>query len=640
MTDPLISNNRVTGALLAAAVGDALGWPQEDRSQIIGGNAARNVPAEPRFRAWERNGGTQYARYRDPVRPGEYSDDTQLLLAVARSCLVGDRWYDWLTEVELPVWPTFERGGGGAVLAAARAWSERRPPWIAKGSRDEDKVGRYFNAGANGVAMRVAPHAILTALKSPEELMLRVVRDGLATHGHPRALVGACLHVLALRYAVREEGTLGYGELLHTVARDSIWRVPDFLTQSVDDEWRANHRRHTQYRQVADHWQDVVREVDDLLAIAADELSRGSTGNDNRALEALGCFDKSRNGAGTVSAVSAIYVASRTAARPMSGLLRTGFLAKADTDTLCSMTGSLLGAVHGTEWLGELARSVQDSIYITHLATALNDASNGYASPMGNPLGRVATTASQLRHWSDDLLAHGASDFAPDGRPWRVRDVVELPTKSRSVVTRAVGVTHDGQRLIHDRVSKVPFALARRPSDQEVPSGRTAEQQPAHVATEPRISTVEIPVADLGESARFFTDVLGFKVETKAERVVIGGALVLFQGKPDDHALDRVGAVISVHVGCDLDLIAARAEKYPKVRVAWSADGRSLWVKEPGQNTLRIASASGTAPGTPASYEQPLPLGDLSEGRPRGGSHGETHEQAALFDADPTGPVD
>src|SRR5271170_4407033 len=103
------------GVFVGAAVGDALGWPQELRGGLKGGKKARES-AEPTlaFRPWTRNGGHYSHRYEDPVGPGEYSDDTQLLLATARACLTGTTWWNWLAEVELPTWPLYQRGGGGA----------------------------------------------------------------------------------------------------------------------------------------------------------------------------------------------------------------------------------------------------------------------------------------------------------------------------------------------------------------------------------------------------------------------------------------------------------------------------------------------------------------------------------------------
>src|ERR1700678_3437091 len=165
--------DRVRGMLTAAAVGDALGWPQELRSNIVGGQKARAVQPQPRFRSWERNSGTQYARYQETVNAGEYSDDTQLLLAVARSCLSGKEWLPRLTGAELPTWLLYHRGAGRAVISAARAWADGHPPW-ERGSergRSGDPVAQYFQAGANGAAMRIAPHAVITAAQDTSAML-------------------------------------------------------------------------------------------------------------------------------------------------------------------------------------------------------------------------------------------------------------------------------------------------------------------------------------------------------------------------------------------------------------------------------------------------------------------------------------
>lgn len=48
----------------------------------------------------------------------------------------------------------------------------------------------------------------------------------------------------------------------------------------------------------------------------------------------------------------------------MTGFLKSAFLRSGDTDTLASMVGSILGALHGGDWLGDLGRRVQDRDYI------------------------------------------------------------------------------------------------------------------------------------------------------------------------------------------------------------------------------------------------------------------------------------
>lgn len=119
----------VEGALVGAAVG---GVPSD---------------VQPEFFEWQKKSGTRFSSYFDEIRAGEYSDDTQLLLAVGRSILASPTWWINFAEVELPFWTLYERGGGGATKRAANNWATTGAPWLSKKSID---VERYFDAGATG----------------------------------------------------------------------------------------------------------------------------------------------------------------------------------------------------------------------------------------------------------------------------------------------------------------------------------------------------------------------------------------------------------------------------------------------------------------------------------------------------------
>lgn len=587
------------GVVIGAAVGDALGWPQEDRSQIVGGASARNIPAQPAFRRWIRNAGTQFGRYTDPVNAGEYSDDTQLMLAVARACFRGDDWWEWLTRVELPIWPSYERGGGGAVLSAARAWADGRPPWVPSNSRSEPKVTKYFNAGANGVAMRIAPHVLLKARGSVEEVLIRVVRDGLATHGHPRALVGACIHALAIRHALLHEGTLEYGELFEVIGQDDAWRDPTLLLASIDPGWDSSYFKLSGSKSdpVAS-WIHTCSEVDRLLDIALVGLARGATANDQQVLSDLGCFAKATRGSGTVTAVAALYVAARTAPRPMAGLMRTGFLQNADTDTLCSMTGSILGALHGADWMEVLAHSVQDREYLTMVGVGLAEAANGPRQL--DEYRPAATTTSALKRWHDELFRTGDARVAPDGRGFRVVHMLELPTKTRSFVARAIGCTADGQTLFIDRLSRSPIqALEQLEQNAQAGDehwtaqmvGEVSGQMPGVDADpgvgEPTVMSVELRVNNLDVSSKFFKEVLGFEIDRRGDKVHLGWSLVLSATREDLSGQVPLATVITISAN-DLESIAQRASEFPNAAAEWSQDGQALWLREPGLNVIRV----------------------------------------------------
>jgi ADP-ribosylglycohydrolase/catechol 2,3-dioxygenase-like lactoylglutathione lyase family enzyme len=543
--------DRVRGMFISAAVGDALGWPQEQRSSIVGGQKARRVPPRAEFRHWERNSGTRFSRYRETVGSGEYSDDTQMLLAVARASLRDD-WRSWLSRVELPAFLLYERGAGRALVAAAQAWTDGVPPWVDVSSRRTDRdVAGYYNAGANGVAMRIAPHVVMTAAAaSPEPLIERVIQDGICTHGHPRALVGGVLHALALRNALLRRGTLAYGEPVAALLAEPSWQNPNSIEQVTPKEWI--HRYHQVHDQSpAMGWKRAVDETRSLLEIAGRALKRAALANDEDTLAELGCFDPSRNGAGHITAVAAAYSAARAAARPMSGLLLTAFLNKADTDTLASMTASLLGAVHGTDWIGPLADAVQNGRYIKSVADQLAVLASdleGDAAKAPKSSDAERATWQQVRRRDinrflamlEDLPESGRGRFV-DGRHFAVAAREELASTGKNTTMRWRLQLDDGQTLLIDRTRRV----GRTPEPGLKSSGLGGETHTFIDATDSKLKSpgnqsadlaqMTLVVRDLDRSLRFYRDVLGLSVEREDETsVIVGGWLLLIPPTDED----------------------------------------------------------------------------------------------------------
>lgn len=353
---------KAEGAFLALAAGDALGWPQEMPRNLQ--RSPANQSARLEFTKWTRRGGGRFQPYEEEIQPGDYSDDTQLTLAVARARIShGSDWWKALTHAELPFWLLYERGGGGATKRAAHAWTSGMPPWKSK---KKGAVRRYFDAGGNGVAMRVLPHALFFGgFEEPAALMHDVVLDGSATHGHPRALVGAAAYAYAAWWLARRTSTLGFGELLDTLIHEEpVWGKPP----------KPNGRRSSWF-EVADNvtagyeliWNRTVGEMRELLQEARKGVQAGALADDHAVLKVLGCFGPSK-GAGTISAAAAAYLAARHAAQPVQGLLRAAYEKGADTDTLAAMTGGLLGCLAGVEWLPSPWLNVQDADYLRSIA--------------------------------------------------------------------------------------------------------------------------------------------------------------------------------------------------------------------------------------------------------------------------------
>lgn len=334
------------GAVVAFAIGDALGWPNERRSVALSYN--KNYISN--FKQWNKKSGGRYWSHTEMIMPGEYSDDTQLMLAISRSLLSGSDWSEYFTKHELPFWRQYERGGGNAVLKAAEQWSKGKKPWENKDNR------AYYYAGGNGSAMRVLPHIIRhAALHNLSGVYREIVKDAILTHGHPRAVLGALCYAYAASYLLSKTSTLDYCELIAVVIQNiSSWgEFPEIL----GEDWLIRCEKYYNYRT---EWCNTRELIVRELKIVEDALSSGALEIEHDTLMALGCFDTKVNGAGDIAAVAAIYFVSKYANNPALGIKQAANLFGADTDTIAAMTGGLMGSLCGLEWIPYEWRLVQD----------------------------------------------------------------------------------------------------------------------------------------------------------------------------------------------------------------------------------------------------------------------------------------
>lgn len=456
-------NERAQGAFLGAAVGDALGWPNEDRSSRMPGRSPREVVTRS-FQRWVRRSGGRYFPYEEEILPGEYSDDTQLVLCTARSLLKGDEWYKNLAVAELPMWTMYERGGGSAVKNAAEVWSMGNTPWETDVNRTPGRR-KYFEAGGNGAAMRILPHVVRDFESGSFRALSRnIAANGIITHGHPRALVGAAAYGYAVWCALNIQRTLEYGGLIEK----SLSGLEDWGTfpRDVDSIWPTWQPAAQKYysERYQETWEDTVKELKGLLEVCRTAMRQGALAVDNEVLQKLGCFDPNISGAGTVSSAAAIFMASRYANDPINGVLGAAFAHGADTDTIASMTGGILGAIHGTDWLSEYA-AVQDAEYLKSLATSL--AVHGPTSSLDSGSKRAAIKKPDLYAFMQSLskAKQGDSTVLPDGREATVSGTERPSSRTANYkVTCWKLNAKDGQTLHVKRISR-PAAGMRETSE-------------------------------------------------------------------------------------------------------------------------------------------------------------------------------
>jgi ADP-ribosylglycohydrolase len=362
VSPPASLRDRIDAALMATLAGDALGWRFE-----VGGIASDtdDAPSAGRaaFQQW------RFAGTNEEVLPGETSDDSQLTLALARALVSGgDTPWDVFTFTELPLWSLYQRGGGRATRVAAEALANGDLPWAVD---DPKAVRAYFHAGGNGGCIRLAG---LIARHAPNPDPLPLLTDALwftaATHGHPRAFVGAAAQAYAGWLLARGEVPRQPGALVRRMLADSnAWRSPPPVTDAFL-AWFDVAETTLGKGVYASLWNDAAVEMEELLGLVNAGLVRHDSADD--VTDALGARGPMA-GAGTVSVASAIHFASRFAADPLSGVIEAAHMRGTDADSVGSMTGALLGFQHGSWWLPAEWALAQDAELAVELAAALAD---------------------------------------------------------------------------------------------------------------------------------------------------------------------------------------------------------------------------------------------------------------------------
>ena len=360
---------RTRHSALWAAYGDALGFiselaPKKMLEHRTGGAAL------DRLMEWERRvGGRGGVAVLLPA--GCWSDDTQLRMSVSRA--ISHRGFDVesFARVELPVWPSYELGGGRASKAAAKRLGKPNSLWYA------NTFPRWTEAGGNGAAMRIQPH-VWSAPALNGEYLGDVIVDSICTHGHLRAIVGACFHAATLAHCLRT-GAIPDPQQCRDIA-DSLNGTSSFLEdhRSIGSTWIGLWEQETGKR-LRTEWTATVSELHDAIKQA--EISRDVIGDTaalyRRVCDDLGLYDKHQRGSGILTSVAAVML-SRIAQSAHEALLVAANALGTDTDTIATMAGALLGACDGAEQPPE---DVLDCDYLVAEAERLVAVSRGHEVP-------------------------------------------------------------------------------------------------------------------------------------------------------------------------------------------------------------------------------------------------------------------
>lgn len=312
--------SRIRGAVLGAAIGDAMGHPTEFMSmpaihQIFGPDGVRG------YELWWEKEGERFAPYTDDTQMAEVVLDT--LVAARREGLDLDAAMRRMGE-GFVAWMNAPQGGhrapGNACLAGCRAL-EAGTPWREAGGE---------TAGGCGSVMRAYPFGLLFDATPAEHW---AVEHSKLTHRDPIALA-ACAAMAA--------------GMAHVMARAAPEVVVTAMVESA-----ARYSRPTS----------------EMIRRAVDEAERG--------VEPAVTLDRLRAWAAHEAIAAGAYIFRRHPDDAAAAILE-GANTPGDSDSIATLAGALVGARCGVDalpqaWIRDLERSDE----LSELAYAADDALAG-----------------------------------------------------------------------------------------------------------------------------------------------------------------------------------------------------------------------------------------------------------------------
>ncbi len=303
--------------MILGAVGDALGFPVES-------GAVEKIEG---FVDWRLKG--------EIVKKGEYSDDTQLTLATARSIWNGRFHPEYFAYVELPMWVYYQRGAGRSTKKAAMNLFSVRIQW-----RGNFYMG-YEEAGGSGGVMRI--HPITEKVKDDENMAVDIFKNIMITHGHPMAFAGAYLVAAASKSERDFKSIYDKFEKLSNI-------VVNFLSEPGEmSKWLKE--RKTDFLK---GFQNEVEKLKRFFELVNEVSEYGEY------CELVG--EKDHPGSGRGVSLCAVYLYLKS--DPRDAVFKAANEKGTDTDTIASIVGNLFGY---SEDFKDLASEVQDGDYIKSL---------------------------------------------------------------------------------------------------------------------------------------------------------------------------------------------------------------------------------------------------------------------------------
>lgn len=364
--------NRFINSIKLSAIGDALGWITEfERSQASIEKKYKTSRIES-FYNWEKFVGGRYNGFLDRINAGSYSDDTQLLLSVARSIEAdGSLNNQYFSKIELPTWLLYARGAGRTIKNAAIKIKRKSAKWNSNffTYQADGTTLDYKDSGANGAAMRILPIALVN-YKNEEKTRELIFANSIVTHGHPRAIAGAILYGIAITYLLKTEiKEFRYEDFLSEIGKNiekkfelSFSYKNEYL--SWLHEWNKNSSRKFEevYETTVDEILNYLRETYKFLRDNIDT---------KLALKSFGCYSPETKGSGVSTVVAGIYLTCKFFDKPETAIISAVNSIGTDTDSIAAFTGGLIGALSPKKIIPQKWSSIQDADYLEKMAKNL-----------------------------------------------------------------------------------------------------------------------------------------------------------------------------------------------------------------------------------------------------------------------------
>jgi len=407
--------SKYKGSIKLAAIGDALGWMTEFEKTPEDLERKYGVIFITKYFDWTKKVGGRFYGYEDDIKAGSYSDDTQLLLSVARSIKEdGTVDQNYFSKIELPNWLLYARGAGRTIKNAARKIERKSAAW--NNNFFTFKAGKitidYRESGANGAAMRILPIA-LANFGDVEKIKKEIFSNSIITHGHPRAIAGAMLYGISIDIILQlSPENFDYKIFLTRLGKDihkklSIPFINDPKLKEWETEWNKNDNNIV-FKELYDI---VISEIQQYLRDTYKYI-KGNV-SDFEALSKLGCYKYETKGSGVSTVIAGIFFVCKYSNEPLKGVENAVNSIGTDTDSIAAFAGGLVGALNGQKIIPERWKKVQDIKYLDKISERLLDISEDRALFNDTPIERNLTSINTIN--SDNYKQEDKIYFEPLG---------------------------------------------------------------------------------------------------------------------------------------------------------------------------------------------------------------------------------